>query len=68
MEDDGTFKKFSHKDITQDLYYNVICDDAIEMIQKVPKKEYMLPLLQIYHMDFEWRVPPTTMNLLGPNN
>ena len=38
-EEDGTFKKFSHKkDITQDLYYNVICGDVIEMIQKVPKK------------------------------
>ena len=34
-EDDGTFKKFSHKkDITQDLYYNVICGDVIDMIQK----------------------------------
>ena len=47
-EDDGTFKKISHKkDITQDLYYNVICGDVIEMIQKVPKKEYTLLIADI---------------------
>ena len=49
-EDDGTFKKFSHKkDITQDLYYNVICGDVIEMIQKVPKKEYTLLIADILY-------------------
>ena len=47
-EEDGSFKKFSHKkDITQDLYYNVICGDVIEMIQKVPKKEYTLLIVDI---------------------
>ena len=44
MEEVGSFKKFNEKkDITvQDLYYNVICGDVVEMIQKVPKKEYTL--------------------------
>ena len=47
-EDDGTFKKFSHKkDFTQDLYYNVTYGDVIEMIQKVPKKEYTLLIADI---------------------
>ena len=42
------FKKFSHKkDITQDLYYNVICGDVVEMIQKVPKKESTLLIADI---------------------
>ena len=39
-DDDGTFKKFSHKnDITPELYYNVYCSDVAEMIQMLPKKE-----------------------------
>ena len=47
-EDDGTFKNFSHKkDITQYLYYNVVCGDVIDMIQKVPKKEYTLLIADI---------------------
>ena len=47
-DEDDTFKTFSHKkDITQDLYYNVICGDVIEMIQKVLKKEYTLLIANI---------------------
>ena len=47
-EEDGSFKKFSHKkDITQDIYYNVICGDVVEMIQKVPKKESTLLIADI---------------------
>ena len=41
-------KKFSHKkDITQYLYYKVIGGDVIDMIQKVPKKEYTLLIADI---------------------
>ena len=48
VEDDGTFKKFSHKkDITRDLYYNVYCGDVADMIQKLPKKEYTLMVADI---------------------
>ena len=48
MDDDGTFKKFSHKkDITRELYYNVYYGDVAEMIQKLPKKEYTLLIADI---------------------
>ena len=46
MEEDGSFKKISHK---KDLYYNVICGDVVEMIQKVPKKEYTLLIADILY-------------------
>ena len=50
IEEDGSFKKFSHKkDITRDLYYNVICGDVVDMIQKVPKKEYTLMIADILY-------------------
>ena len=61
VEDDDTFKKFSHKkDITRDLYYNVYCGDVDDMIQMLPKKEYTtrscsemegsrIPLLDSFH-------------------
>ena len=46
--DDGTFKKFSHKnDITRKLYYNVYCGVVAEMIQMVPKREYTLLIADI---------------------
>ena len=33
VEDDDTFKKFSHKkDFTRDIYNNVYCGDAAEII------------------------------------
>ena len=48
VEEDETFKKFSHKkDITRDLYYNVLYGDVAEMIQKVPKKDYTLLIADI---------------------
>ena len=48
VEDDSTFKKFSRKkDITGDLYYNVDCGDVVDMIQKLPKKEYTLIVADI---------------------
>ena len=69
MEEDGSFKKFSHKkDITKDLYYNVICGDVVEMIQKVPMKKYMHYWLQIFLMDFEWLDHHTMMDFLGSKN
>ena len=47
-DDDGTFKKFSHKkDITPELYYNVYCGDVVEMIQMLLKKEYTLLVADI---------------------
>ena len=53
VDDDGTFKKFSHKkDITRELFYNVYCGDMVEMIQKLPK-EYTLLIEDIpygFHM------------------
>ena len=54
VDDDGTFKKFNHKkDITRELYYNVYCGDVAEMLQKLPKKEYTLLIVDIlyeFHM------------------
>ena len=45
--DDGTFKKFSHKkDITRELYYNVYCGDVAEMVQML-SKEYTLLVADI---------------------
>ena len=47
QDDDGTFKKFSHKkDITRELYYNVYCGDVAEIIQMLPK-EYTLLIVDI---------------------
>ena len=48
VEDDETFKKFSHKkDITKDLYYNVFCGDVADMNLKLPKKDYSLLIANI---------------------
>ena len=48
VDNEGTFKKFSHKkDITRELYYSVYCSDVVEMIQKLPKKEYTLLIVDI---------------------
>ena len=48
VDDDGTFKKFSHKnDITQELYYNVYYGDVPKMIQKLPNKQYTLLIVDI---------------------
>ena len=48
VDNDETFKKFSHKkDINLELYYNVYCDDVAEMIQKLPKKQYTLLIADI---------------------
>ena len=48
MEDGSTFKKFSHKmDITDDLYYNVYGGDVVEMIHRLPMKEYILLIVDI---------------------
>ena len=47
QDDDGTFKKFSHKkDITRELYYNLCCDDVAEMMKLLPK-EYTLLIVDI---------------------
>ena len=48
VDDDGTFKKFSHKkDITHDLYYNVYCADVADMKEKLPRKDYTLLIAYI---------------------
>ena len=47
VEDDGALKKFSHKDITKDLFYNVFCGDVADMISKLPKKDYSLLIADI---------------------
>ena len=48
VEKDDTFKKFNHKkDLTWELYYNVYCGDVVDMIQKLPKKEYTLLIVDI---------------------
>ena len=53
VEDDGTFKKFSHKkDITRDLYYNVFYGDVAEMNLKL-SKDY---ILLIAYMPYGFRM------------
>ena len=48
VQDDGTFKKFSHnKDIIRDLYYNVYSGDVPEMMHIFPTKEYVLLIANI---------------------
>ena len=56
MEDDGTFKKFSHKkDIICDLYYNVYCGDMADMKEKLPRKDYTLLISYIpYGFRMAW--------------
>ena len=48
VDDDGIFKKFSHKkeDITWELFYNVYCGDVAEMIQTLLMM-YMLLIADI---------------------
>ena len=67
-EDDGTLKKFSHKqDITKDLFYNVFCGDVAQLSSKLPKKEYSLLVADIPY-GFRMAGYPTMMNHFDLNN
>ena len=64
-DDDGTFKKFSHKKhITCELY-NVYCSDVAEMIQMLPKEYTLL----IGDIPYGFRMAGfTTRNQSSSNN